>query len=264
MTRGRNNRRKKPARKLRMRTVKVDWRAIGAAVVGGLLIGIAALGAKSALDQPVTRLSIEGAFQRVTAPQIEAALADDLARGFLSLSLDQLTASLKSLDWIDDVRIRRSWPDQIAVSVTEQTAAARWGESGLLNVRGELFATASPHPFPELPELNGPSGSERQVATYYLELRGRLLESRLALESLSMDPRGALEFELATGQVVRFGRQEINQRMNRFFSVVVPALRHDFDRIAYIDMRYTNGFSVGWLDARGPEQLDPEELHASG
>jgi cell division septal protein FtsQ len=53
-------------------------------------------------------------------------------------------------------------------------------------------------------------------------------------------------------------------RLDRFFSVVAPALKPRFEHVAYIDMRYTNGFAVGWLDAPEPEQRVTEEFEASG
>ena len=54
----------------------------------------------------------------------------------------------------------------------EQTAAARWGESGLLNTRGELFVRAAAHVPAELPRLSGPEGTESQVAQRYMSRAG--------------------------------------------------------------------------------------------
>ncbi len=69
--------------------------------------------------------------------------------------------------------------------MTEHQAAARWGDTGLLNVRGELFTDNVQYTLPELPNLAGPPGSEREVARRYLTLRGRLAEAGLKLDSLT-------------------------------------------------------------------------------
>ncbi len=178
-----------------------------------------------------------------------------------------MTERLESLDWVDTVRIGRRWPDRLLVSVTEHTAAARWGENGLLNVRGELFAEDSRHRFPELPRLAGPAGSEREVSAYYLSLRGQLFAAQMPLDTLSMDERGALTIRLTTGQEIRFGRQDIDARIRKFFAVIAPTLSNQLERIRYVDLRYTNGFAVGWVDelpATGTELADGTETGARG
>src|SRR5690606_40367696 len=103
-----------------------------------------------------------------------------------------------------DLSLRRRWPDVLIVRIEEPRAAARWGDRGLLNARGELFAERPPNGFPELPHLDGPPGSEREVAKVYLAMRERLLETGLAIERLQLDERGSWRLLLATGQEVRF------------------------------------------------------------
>ena len=213
-----------------------------ASVVGALFA------AETLLDRPVDKLQLEGAFQRVTPIQVEAALAPALDRGFLSSDLGEMRRLVAALDWIDEVEVARVWPDTLAVRVSEHQAAARWGEMGLLNTHGELFTNESRYEFPELPRLAGPRGGEGRVAGQYMALRGRLAEANLTLKELSMDERGAWLLTLSTGQEIRLGRHELQQRVDRFFDVVVPALAPEMRRIEYVDLRYTNGFSVGWFD----------------
>lgn len=248
------NRRRVESRfaKLRLPKVALGWlgrvRTIGlpSFVVLGL-VGLAA-GARVLLDQPVRKLVVEGTFQRVTSLQVEEAVAADVGRGFLSVDLPELRAHLRRLDWVDEVNVGRAWPDTLIVRVTEHRAAARWGETGLLNVRGELFTEHAQHAYPELPSLSGPPGSEQEVARRYLAARGRLAEADLALASLRMDERGAWTLVLGGGQEVRLGRRDIDERLERFFDVVAPTLTGVLGRVDYVDLRYTNGFAVGWRD----------------
>jgi len=155
---------------------------------------------------------------------------------------------VQALDWVDRANVGRQWPDTLIVRVTEHQAAARWGASALLNVRGELFTEQSQHQFPELPSLAGPSGSERDVARRYLAVRGKLAEADLTLESLELDERGSWRLVLGGGQEIRLGRRDIDERLYRFFDIVAPALAAQLGRVEYLDLRYTNGFAVGWRD----------------
>jgi cell division protein FtsQ len=227
---------------------RVRWRLLVVPpIVAGALYGVL-IGVELALDQPVRNLVVEGTFQRVTPIQVEAALGEELHRGFLTVSLARMRERVQALDWVDRVKVRRAWPDTVIVEVLEHQAAARWNETGLLNVRGELFTDSSPHPFPELPQLSGPAGSEQDVARRYLALRGRLAEAELSLESLTMDERGAWLIKLAGGQEIRLGRRDVDERLYRFFDVVAPVLAAELGRVEYVDLRYTNGFAVGWSE----------------
>jgi cell division protein FtsQ len=231
-------------------------RAVLALPVAALVVYGAFKGVQLALDQPVRNLVVEGTFQRVTPIQVEAAVADGLDAGFMTVDLGALRERVRELDWVDRVNVGRRWPDTLIVRVTEHQAAARWGENGLLNVRGELFTERSQHSFPELPSLAGPPGTERDVARRYLAVRGKLAEAGLGLESLELDERGAWRLVLGGGQEIRLGRRDIDERLYRFFDVVAPALAAELKRVGYVDLRYTNGFAVGWRD--GP----PENLAA--
>jgi cell division protein FtsQ len=257
MRRARRNRRKPPKQQKISRISRIAdasghviaayWKAALAVPATAAAVLVLLAGARVLLDQPVRTLVVEGTFQRVTPLQVEAALAGAPGQGFFSIDLAALRRSVQALDWVDSVSVRRAWPDTVIVKVTEHQAAARWGEQGLLNVRGELFIERSRHEFPELPRLSGPAGSERQVADVYLAVRSRLAVAQLALESLSLDERGAWHLELAGGQEVRLGRTDLAERLERFFAVAAPALAGELERVTHIDLRYTNGFAVGWV-----------------
>jgi cell division protein FtsQ len=248
VARVRSNRRKPQRRALKWPQIRVNWRAVLmpplvlAAVATAIFVG------KDLLDRPVTRLIVEAPFQRVTSVQIESAISAALGSGFLSVDLDALTARIEAIDWVDEARVLRQWPDALVVRVSEHTAAARWGDSGLLNVRGELFTRDAHHGFPELPSLEGPPGTERRVAELYLAVRGRLAAAHLSLGRLTLDERGAVRFTLSTGQEIRIGRDDIPGRLDRFFEIATPALEGRFNDIEYVDLRYTNGFAVGWAN----------------
>ena len=246
MKRSKVNRRKTVKRRPKLPTIRLNWRAILLPPALFSVLAGAFIATQAVLDRPVDKLRLEGVFRRVTALQVEAALAPALNRGFFSTDLSQLQRLVAELDWVDEVEIARVWPDTLAVRVSEHQAAARWGESGLLNTRGELFTQEARYEFPELPRLAGPMGRETLVANRYLALRGRLAEASLGLEALAMDDRGAWQLELTGGQEIKLGRRELDERLDRFFRVAVPALGAVMQRITYIDMRYTNGFSVGW------------------
>jgi cell division protein FtsQ len=213
-----------------------------------------------ALDRPVRVISMDGSFQRVSPGQIEKAVATYAHAGFMSANLGDIQRAVEALPWVDHARIARRWPNSLHVAVTEQTAAARWGESGLLNTRGELFVRAAAHVPAELPRLNGPEGSEAQVAQRYLSAQGRMLEAGMRIAALRLDERGAWEMDLDSGVTVRLGRREVDERIERFIRTASQVIAHRMTEINYVDMRYSNGFAIGW---RNPGSSAPGALKHS-
>ena len=246
------NRAKPPGRRFRLPRFAIDWRRSWrkAAV---LVLLVACLGALSwALDRPIHVISMDGPFQRVSPGQIEKAVTPFLAAGFMSADLDAIERAIEALPWVDHARVQRRWPTSLHVTVVEQTAAARWGDAGLLNMRGELFERRAAHVPSELPRLSGPDGTETAVAQRYLAAEARMLEAGLRIAALRLDERGAWEIDLDSGVTVRLGRQDVDERLDRFIRTAAPAIAHHISDVAYVDMRYANGFSIGWRTPGNP------------
>jgi cell division protein FtsQ len=236
---------------------EVNWARLGSVLVGCAAVAGLALSLTFALNRPVRTVEMAGAFQRVQPADVERVVRDRLAGGFVTADLDALQSAIEELPWVDRARVQRRWPDGLQVQVTEQVAAARWGASGLLNTRGELFVRHARHAPPELPQLAGPDGTEAQVAALYFQVYPRLVEAGLRVTSLRLDARGAWELELSNGVTVRLGRKQLESRMERFIAVGAPVVAARANDIAYVDMRYSNGFSVGWRTAAAASAAAP-------
>jgi cell division protein FtsQ len=233
--------------------------------VFALLLGVGVMvwGLVVSFDRPIGKVEVGGQFQRVALLQIEEAVAPFRGAGFLSVDLDALRAALENIPWVDRARVERKWPNSVRVFITEHVAAARWGESGLMNTRGELFLKNARHIPQELPQLVGPPGTEAQVAKLYLETYPRLLGVGMRLSKVELDARGAWELTLSNGVVVRLGRQDVPARLERFITVASPVVAARAAEVSYVDLRYSNGFSVGW-NVPTRVALDAEEVRADG
>jgi cell division protein FtsQ len=113
------------------------------------------------------------------------------------------------------------------------------------------------HPPPELPRLDGPSGTAWQVAQRFLAIQDRLSALGLSISALRLDARGAWELDLSTGVTVRLGRRQVDERMDRFVEFGAQVIAGQAADIRYIDMRYSNGFSIGWRGDRKPRDPAP-------
>jgi cell division protein FtsQ len=243
----------KPTPKPKARKGGVQWRAAfrqwrtyvrRGALLASILVPLAAL--TWALDRPLRVISIDGSFQRVSGAEVAEAVRPFARAGFMSANLDDIQRAIEALPWVDHARVARYFPNGLHVIIQEQTAAARWGDSGLLNTRGELFVREATHVPAELPRLSGPAGTLSQVAQRYLAVQGRMLEAGMRIAALRLDERGAWELDLDNGVTVRLGRREVDERIDRFIKTASQVIAHHVTEINYVDMRYSNGFAIGW------------------
>lgn len=238
--------RRKPSER-RWRLPAIDWRRVSLGLATLAAVAAVAGGIVWALDQPVGRVTVAGRFQRVAPLDVEQAVKRRVrGAGLVSVDLEGVRRAVDQLPWVDTVSVQREWPRGLRVTVVEQVAAARWGGNGLLNVRGELFLSEARHIPPELPKLSGPTGTEAAVAQRYLAVQGRLAEAGMRLTAVRLDERGAWELDLDNGVTVRFGRRDFDERFERFCSTALKLVGERATDIARVDMRYANGFAVGW------------------
>jgi cell division protein FtsQ len=210
------------------------------------------------LDQPISSITVEGSFQRVSALQIEEAISDELGTGFFSADLNKIQHRIVELSWVDQATVARRWPGRLVISVTEQVPAAIWGERGLLNTRGDLFVSDARHVPAELPRLSGPEGQSSVVAQRYLAMREQLISFGLDLRQVQLDARGAWQMKLSNGVEIRLGRRDVDARAALFLDVAASIISSREAEIDFVDMRYSNGFTIGWKNGSRSPVADPQ------
>jgi cell division protein FtsQ len=228
----------------------IPWVALGrwSAALGGLAGALLLI--TWALNQPITSVSVAGRFERVAPLDVERAVKESVqGKGLVGVDLGLVRAAVRMLPWVDTVSVQRNWPRGLTVTIGEQVAAARWGDNGLLNTRGDLFAHDATHIPLELPRLSGPDGTQVSVVQRYIAMRDRLQELGMRITALRLDARGAWELDLDNGVTVRLGRQQLDERFNTFVATAARIVAQRATDIAYVDMRYANGFAIGWRSA---------------
>lgn len=238
-----------------MPKLNVPWRPmLGIGLAFAFFVAVFQVSAQL-LDRPIRAVDIEAPMQRVSSLQIQASLEPYTDTGFITADLDRMREALETMDWVDAAVIRRRWPDRLQVLVVEQVPAARWQQTGLLNTRGELFVSGARHIPAELPRLSGPDGTVAEVAKRYLAMNGPLIEAGLKLASVTLDERDSWELQLTNGVVIRMGRRDVDVRAQRFIAVASTLVARQPGAIDFVDMRYSNGFSVGWKNPEDRQQL---------
>jgi len=182
----------------------------------------------------------------LTAEQVRSAVAGVVHGGVFDVDLAAVRAAVQKLPWVATARISRIWPDALGVSVQLRRPVARWGKSALVDANGVVFTPSSLSAFSALPMLDGPAEQSRDVLADYARVRADVRKAGLQAVGLDDNARGEVSVNFRSGLHLVLGRKAPFARLERFIHIAVPAFGSDFDRVATVDMRYPNGFAVGW------------------
>ncbi|MEX2130983.1 MAG: cell division protein FtsQ/DivIB [Pseudohongiellaceae bacterium] len=217
---------------------------IGLGIVLASWVLLTATSFATTINPPVSRIGIEGKLQFVREQEIASLIAPRLGEGFFRIDVNSVKADLETHAWIASAEVKRVWPDQLAIQITEEVPIARWGESQLLNQYGQIFYPVNTEQLPNLPVLLGPPDSENVVMERYRELSELLFPVGLGLQQLSLSLRGSWELQLSDGVRVIAGRRDVTERVRRFLEIYDSQLRNDIALIESVDLRYSNGLAV--------------------
>lgn len=198
---------------------------------------------------PVKRIHLSGQVAKVTPVQLKYIAQNELSGTFFTLDINKTRQAFEKLPWVDEVQVRRAWPDRLDITVSEHVALARWGDQGLISTRGRWFDAASDQP---LPVLFGPAASEKEMTQALQDFRQRLQPARLQPIRLWLTERRAWKMELDNGVVLELGRGPVGERLSRFVEHWPRSLATLPYRITYVDLRYPNGFAVRMPDYKAP------------
>lgn len=239
-----------------------------------VLLGLLALAAVAAAlwgffqftgTQQVSRVRIEGRLNHVSATEVEAAIRPLLDARFIEVDLDRIHDVAAALPWVSSVRVERQWPSIVRLRVWEREPVARWGgDEHLLDGQATEFATAGRSVPAGLPVLSGPPGSAPAVLERYRQLSEPLKGSLFELQSLSQDARGDWTAIARNGVELRFGRGDWSAAQGYLLGPATVALRERIAQVHHVDLRYTNGFSVGWLEVPAREKSTPKSAVPRG
>ncbi|HMA88940.1 MAG TPA: cell division protein FtsQ/DivIB [Burkholderiales bacterium] len=228
--------------------------------VAGTLTGIALLLLAFAAAQlllrsrlfPVHEITVRGKLAHTTPEQIAQAARGHIDGNFFAVDLGEVRDALQQLPWVRSVSVRRLWPDRLEVRLEEHVPLAHWGTDALVDGDGERFAAQSNAP---LPILIGPDGTEAQVTQRFRSFAALLAPLGKKPLRVELTPRYAWRLWLDDGLQVALGRDTadhpVDARLARFVAVYAETLGKMGQRLAYVDLRYPNGFALREAGSKG-------------
>ncbi|MEP0072130.1 MAG: cell division protein FtsQ/DivIB [Marinomonas sp.] len=219
-----------------------------AAFIGAILLILVATFQDE--NSPVTwfaiqKIEIKGDLNYVTEAELEAHYSKLLGESLLSLSVADALDLARSPEWVESAEVRKVWPNILQVLVHEYTPLAYWRDRQLISTSS---AVIRPNQIPDLslPRLYGPDGTSDVVLEQFGLISQVLAATSLRIFILTLEPRGAWNVTFTNGIVVKLGREEVLERLQRFIAVYKSDLSGRIDQITSVDARYPHGVAVGW------------------
>ncbi len=229
----------------RLHGLMMALRVLLSLLLGVLLLWLVKAGYQQ-LDRPVALVSMQGNFKNVTREELARWIEPAIDSGMVSLSLRAVKEAMEEHPWIAEANISRRWPNSLLIEVVEEFPLARWGETGFLNRRGESLAIDDSTRLQALPLLVGPEGAETQLMDKLARWSEIFTPAGLKIVALKEDAAGRLQVELENAPRLVLGRDDFEQKIQRFLVVWRQRLREQADNVEQVDLRYGNGLAVRW------------------
>lgn len=208
-------------------------------------------------SDPIAKVRLDADFKGLAASDVWPYIQELFGEDLLSVDLPALAERLESHPWIQQVNMRRVWPDSVVIDVTEPEPFAHWvglrGEEGFLTASGvALEANATP----AMPLTY--EGDDKHVAAFldWQEKLDTAIEPQgWMLKKLSRSDYGQWRAYVVDADGVkvelRFGEQWSLPRWKRFDAAWNAGLKDRRKEIAYVDLRYRGGMAVAWQPVVG-------------
>lgn len=186
-------------------------------------------------------VQLNAAPQRVDAVQIEEIVRNEMRGNFFTVDLEGVRKAFEKLPWVRKVSVRRHFPWKLEVDLEEHVPLASWNGAELVNTYGEVFAAEGEQ---VLPKFIGQADTAAEVTQMYKTFGGQLAPLKQKVVQISLSPRRAWQLRLDSGMVLELGREQAQERLERFVAVYPYSLASVQHTVNYVDLRYRNGFAA--------------------
>jgi cell division protein FtsQ len=191
---------------------------------------------------PIRHIKLNGQCERINLSAIKYQIASHI-KGFFTTNMTQLKEDILTVPFVDQVVVKRIWPDTLHIVLSEQQLVARWGNDLVVSSKGQIMRTRIDN-HRHLPQFRGPEGQAEKMLQQYNEMTQLLLPFNLSIAALNLNSRRSWDLTLDNGLKILLGRKDVSAHLLSLTAVLPKLKKRHGDRISVIDLRYPNGISV--------------------
>ena len=195
---------------------------------------------------PIKNISIESKIINVNEDDVLEKSKSYYSKSFFNFKINILKKEIETVSWVKSADIRRVYPNEIKIYITEHVPIAIWNNKRYMNNLGDIFLT---HDIKKnLPMINSNESRNKIMYEYFLLLLEHISDYNIDIEVKKIEENDirSLSAHLSSGIIVKFGSKDIKDKIHTFLKLYKTLNSSDLKKIGYIDMRYSNGFSIGW------------------
>lgn len=229
------------------RFIRSAVRYIALFLAGAIVLSIAysMTKIKSSNYFPIKTVRVIGV-NHLDKAEVKQILEPLVTRGFFAINIENIRDRLQQMPWVSDIAVRRTWPDQVEITIMEKTVVGRWNHDSLLSADGNLFApNASSYP-DSLADFVGPDGQQITMLKYFVNINRILGPLHAKISYLELTPYLTWKLKLDNGMTLKIGHNDILTRLTHFVKVYPKIIGDRAADVEYIDLRYPNGMAVRW------------------
>ena len=165
-------------------------------------------------------------------------------KSFFNFKIDYLILELNKVEWVRNVDIRRVYPNEVSITIEEHQPVAIWNNKRYINNFGELFEVKIIKK--NLPLLQSDEDRIKEIFDYFYQFNENLRLNNLEykINKIEENEIRSVTIFLTSGLYIKLGSKNVKNKINLFFKVYKSLKTRDLKKIRYIDMRYSNGFSL--------------------
>lgn len=223
------------------------WRMIKVLFLGMIVLSsIFAINQfKSSRYFPIKTVKVYGV-NHVDEHEAQDLLEPLVSHGFFNVNIEYIRDRMLQFPWVSDIFVRRTWPDQLEITIVEKRALASWNNETLLSEGGEIFSPKF-DTFPNhLAAFVGPEGKQIIMLQYFNQMNRLLAPLHAKISYLELTPYFSWKMKLDNGITLQIGHKDILTRLDHFVKVYPKIVGDRALDVDYIDLRYPNGMAVKW------------------
>jgi len=194
---------------------------------------------------PIDKVEIAGV-NHVDHLEMQYILKPLVAKGFFGTNVQLIRERLSQIPWVREAYVRRIWPNEIMIRITEKVPLARWNDDSLISTTGEIF-TPAPNTFPtNLPQFAGPLGEQMHMIEYFDNINSILMPLHFKIARFELTKGGSWNLIFSNGMRLNVGYKDILTRISHFVKVYPKIVGNRSNEVDYVDLRYSNGLAVRW------------------
>src|SRR5579872_6144010 len=142
-----------------------------------------------------------------------------VAHNFFTVDMELIKDRLRQFPWVEEISIRRIWPDQVNILITEHHPVAHWHEGTLLSANGDLFPLGKYKSPENLPYFIGPDGKQGLMQQFFNDFDRELFPLHAKITTLELTPYQGWRLTLDNGIRLHLGHKNILTHLSQFVKV---------------------------------------------